>query len=42
MKVYFKQSGGYAAPVTGKRCVVDTDTMPAAEVVSLQAMVHDS
>lgn len=42
MKVYFKQSGGYAAPATGKHCMVDTDAMPAAEAASLRTMVYGS
>ena len=42
MKVIFKQSGGYAPPATLKKCVVDTDSMQAAEAESLHSMVHGS
>jgi hypothetical protein len=42
MKVILRESGGYAAPLGGKTCKLDTSTLEAGDVESLQSLIKNS
>lgn len=42
MKITFKQSGGFAATLPGKSCVLDTSALAGGDAKRLQSLVESS